>query len=92
MALRAVVLFRSWKAPAPLTGVAWLQWRLLELRREERSIARKPRDGKPCFIAALLRMTAKGEGGDKGQIRSACCHAGTEAPHPAAWAKAGKKG
>jgi hypothetical protein len=40
MALRALVLFRSWKAPAPLTGVAWLQWWLLELRREERFIAR----------------------------------------------------
>jgi hypothetical protein len=84
MARRAVVLFRSWTAPAPLTGVAWLQWWLLELRREERFIARKTRDGKPYFVAALLRMTAKGKGDDEVQKRSACCHAGSEALHPAA--------
>ncbi len=39
-----------------------LQWWVLALRHEERFIARKPRDGKPYFVAAPLRMTAKGEG------------------------------
>jgi hypothetical protein len=32
---------------------------LLELRHEEGFIARKPRDGKPYFVAALLRMTGE---------------------------------
>jgi hypothetical protein len=51
-----------------------LRWWLLELQRGERFIARKLRDRKPYFVAALVRMTAKGED-DEGQRRGNCCHA-----------------
>jgi hypothetical protein len=41
------------------TKAARVRCWLLELAQEEGFIARKPRDGKPHFVAALLRMTGE---------------------------------